>query len=115
MSVALYMDVHVDRAVTDGLRRRGVDVITAQEDGMRRAPDPVLLDRAMSLSRVIFTQDKDFLSEAHRGQLAGEPFAGVAYAQQQVVSIGTCVNDLEILTGVFDPVDMANHIVYLPL
>lgn len=30
MTVALYMDVHVDRAITIGLRRRGVDVLTAQ-------------------------------------------------------------------------------------
>ena len=33
MSVELYMDVHVRRVVTDGLRSRGVDVLTAQEDG----------------------------------------------------------------------------------
>ena len=34
MSVRLYMDVHVRRAVTAGLRLRGVDVLTAQEDDM---------------------------------------------------------------------------------
>jgi hypothetical protein len=33
MSVRLYMDVHVRRAVTEGLRMRGVDVLTAQDDG----------------------------------------------------------------------------------
>ena len=31
--VSLYMDVHVDKAITLGLRRRGVDVLTAEEDG----------------------------------------------------------------------------------
>lgn len=31
--VALYMDVHVKQAITLGLRRRGVDALTAQEDG----------------------------------------------------------------------------------
>ncbi len=30
MAVALYMDVHVHAAVTEQLRRRGVDVLTAQ-------------------------------------------------------------------------------------
>jgi predicted nuclease of predicted toxin-antitoxin system len=115
MSVALYMDVHVNRAVTDGLRRRGVDVLTAQEDGMSRTPDPVLLDRALSLNRVVFTQDADFLAEANRRQLVGEPFAGVIYAHQQGPSVGTCVNDLELIAGVFDPVDTANQVVYLPL
>lgn len=32
MSVAIYMDEHVHRAITVGLRLRGVDVLTAQED-----------------------------------------------------------------------------------
>ena len=36
MSVALYMAVHVRWAITAGLRRRGVDVLTAQEDGAAR-------------------------------------------------------------------------------
>ena len=36
MSVAIYMDEHVHRAITAGLRLRGVDVVTAQEDGRRK-------------------------------------------------------------------------------
>ena len=36
LMVALYMDVHVKEAITRGLRRRGVDVLTAQEDGAAR-------------------------------------------------------------------------------
>jgi hypothetical protein len=48
------MDVHVKRAVTDGLRRRGVDVLTAQEDGTNRLHDSDLLDHATSLGRVLF-------------------------------------------------------------
>lgn len=31
--LALYMDHHVPRVITDGLRLRGIDVITAYEDG----------------------------------------------------------------------------------
>ena len=33
MTIALYMDVHVHRAITVGLRLREIDVLTAQEDG----------------------------------------------------------------------------------
>jgi hypothetical protein len=33
LSVRLYMDVQVPRAITEGLRVRGVDVLTAQDDG----------------------------------------------------------------------------------
>ena len=49
------MDVHISAAITEGLRLRGVDVLTAQEDGARRLPDPALLNRATELGRVLFT------------------------------------------------------------
>ena len=45
MAVALYMDVHIPRAITIGLRLRGVDVLTAQEDNAATLLDPALLDR----------------------------------------------------------------------
>ena len=48
------------------LRLRGLDVLTAQEDGAATMDDPVLLDRAIALGRVVFTQDEDFLREADR-------------------------------------------------
>jgi predicted nuclease of predicted toxin-antitoxin system len=58
------MDVHVPAAITDGLRLRGVDVLTAQEDGTGEFFDSDLLDRATALGRVLFTQDKGLLREA---------------------------------------------------
>ena len=61
MSVNLYMDVHVRRAITEGVRLRGVDVFTAQEDGATRLSDAELLDRATALGRVLFSQDEDLL------------------------------------------------------
>ena len=61
MSVRFYMDVHVPRALTEGLRLRGTDVMTAQEDGARRLGDPELLDRAAALGCVLFTRDTDLL------------------------------------------------------
>ena len=64
MSVKLYFDVHVRRAVTVGLRIRGVDVLTAQEDAAGHLDDVALLDRASELGRVLFTQDDDLLREA---------------------------------------------------
>jgi hypothetical protein len=36
MSIRLYMDVNVHAAITVLLRRAGVDVVTAQEDGAQR-------------------------------------------------------------------------------
>ncbi len=58
MTVRFYMDEHVSRAVTVGLRRRGLDVLTVQEDGRTGASDPAVLDRATELGRVLFSQDE---------------------------------------------------------
>ena len=74
LSLALDLDVHVRRAVKEGLRLRGVDVLSAQEDAAAEMEDPALLNRAMGLGRVVFTQDEDFLREAHRRLGSGEPF-----------------------------------------
>jgi len=45
MSVPLYMDHHVKAAVTDGLRKRGVDVLTCAEDGTDQSDDDEILQR----------------------------------------------------------------------
>jgi len=82
MTIALYMDQHVPRAVTVGLRLRGIDVITAYEGGASKFEDPALLDQASSLGRVLFTQDDDLLAEARRRQREGISFGDVIYAHQ---------------------------------
>jgi predicted nuclease of predicted toxin-antitoxin system len=115
MTIALYMDVHVHRAVTIGLRLRGVDVITAQEDGHRTAPDNVLLDKATELGRVLFSQDEDLLAEAKQRQTLDIPFAGIIYAHQLRITIGRCVNDLELIAKAAEPQELANRVEYLPL
>jgi hypothetical protein len=45
------MDEHVPRAITEGLKIRGIDVLTVQEDGLRGISDKELLDRATLLGR----------------------------------------------------------------
>ncbi|OKH23057.1 hypothetical protein NIES593_11410 [Hydrococcus rivularis NIES-593] len=98
MTIALYMDEHIPRAITIGLRLRGVDVLTVQEDGLAGTPNPILLDRATQLQRVIFSHDQDFLVEANRRQTEGIDFTGVIYTSQLSISIGDCIRDLEIIT-----------------
>lgn len=115
MSVELYMDVHVQRAVTEGLRQRGVNVLTAQEDGTDRHDDPDLLTNATTSGRVLFSQDDDLLREAARRQAGGEHFTGVIYLHQDVLTIGQTIHDLELIAKVYEPEDMADRVEYLPL
>jgi len=115
MAIAFYTDHHVPRAITVGLRLRGVDVLTAYEDGRSELDDPALLDRASELQRVLFTRDDDLLIEATRRQRSGIPFRGVIYAHQLRVSIGRCIEDLELIAQVGEAEDMINHVDFLPL
>jgi hypothetical protein len=115
VSLKLYMDVHVRRAITSGLRLRDVDVLTAQDDGTTRLPDDKLLDRATELGRVLFSQDHDLLAETTRRQRTGVHFAGVIYAHQLGITIGQCIDDLELIAKAVEPKDVVNKVEYLPL
>lgn len=115
MALTLYMDHHVSRAITVGLRMRQVDVLTAYEDGMSEAEDPALLNRAGELRRVLFTHDDDLLVEAARRQREGMSFDGVIFAHQLQVSIGTCVHDLELIAQAGEPEDLVGRVLFLPL
>lgn len=109
------MDHNVHGAITRGLRLRGIDVLTAEEDGSAALPDDQLLQRATNLGRVLFSQDQDLIREARNLQAAGEFFAGVVYAHQIRVTIGTCVNDLTAIASCFDPAEMHRQLLFLPI
>ncbi len=107
------MDEHVHQGITTELRK--VDVLTVQEDGDTSFPDPIIIDRATELFRVMFSQDQDFLVEAKLRQTAGINFTGVIYARQYHVYIGDCIRDLELIAKACNPEDCANFVQYLPL
>lgn len=109
------MDEHVARAVTVALRQRGLDVITAQEDGRSGASDDELLDRATELGRALFTQDDDLLAEARWRQSTGRPFAGVIYAHQLRITIGALVGDLALVAETVHDRELVNVVLFLPL
>jgi len=108
------MDQHAHRAITLQLRLRGVDVITAFEDGSHRLSDDKLLERARLLGRVLFTQDIRFRVLALDWQRQGIPFAGLVFGHQRRGGIGRYVNDLELIAKATDPSDWASKVDYIP-
>lgn len=113
--LAVYMDHHVPAAITDGLRSRGIDVLTAFEDGHADADDTVLLARATTLGRIVFTRDRDFLAIGRAAQSSGTAFGGIVYAHQLRVTIGQVVRDLELICQLIAPDEARNQIHHLPL
>ncbi len=115
MPISFYMDHNVKGPVTVGLRSRGVDVLTAEQDGNKRMSDPSLLDRATELQRVFFTNDDDFLAEGAKRQREGIYFSGIVYTHQNRVSVGRSIQDLETIAKTRQLEDLANTVTYLPL
>lgn len=115
MALSFYMGHHVPRAITLGLRLRDVNVLTVAEDDANEKEDWELLDRSTTLGRIMFTRDKDFLIEGASRQRAGKFFRGIVYAHQIHVSIGRCVQDLEILAKAGTENEFDNQVIHLPL
>ena len=106
--IRLYMDEQVPRAVTEGLRRRGLDVVTAQEAGLLQTDDEKHLGFAMRERRVIVTQDADFL----RLHATGRPHCGIVYAPQRT-AIGSIVSGLMLICDVMTQEAMVGHVEFI--
>ena len=108
------MDVHVPQSITDQLRRRAVEVITAIVDQANRLSDEVLLDRAREKGCFFFTQDIGFKALAERWQREGRRFCGVGFAHPLRATIGEVVAELELIALASEPEEWVNIVQYLP-
>lgn len=55
------------------------------------------------------------MTEATRRQRTGLLFAGVIDAHPLRVSIGRCIQDLELIAKAGEPEDVVDHVQFLPL
>lgn len=108
-TIRFHLDEHVDPAVAEGLRRRGIDVTTTEDAGLSGAGDPLHIDFARAQGRVICTSDSDFL----RHHAAGGEHAGLAYFHQQERSVGELIRALEFIWIALEPEEMRNQVEYL--
>lgn len=108
------MDVHVPASITQGLRRKQIDVRTAQDDAAGRMSDDDLLTRATAVGRVLLTQDTDFLEIASRWQRQGNAFSGILFARQGT-PIGQLIEDAELCLACMTADEFRNRLVLLPL
>lgn len=109
------MDVHVPFAVTAALKLRGIEVLTAQQDGCSEFDDVALLNRATELVRILVTQDDDLLRIGASWQAEGRRFAGIIYSHQLQITIGQLVKDIELIAALTATDEWMGRIEYLPL
>ena len=101
-----HLDEHVDHAVAEGLRRRGIDVTTTVEAGLRSASDLAHLEYARRERRVMVADDPDFLALAQQGV----EHAGIVYWHKSRRSIGQLIEFLILVDACLSEEDMRNHV-----
>jgi len=115
MPTPRYLDFRAPLVIGQQLRRRGVNVVHAMEEGTNRLKDDQLLELATTQGRVVFTQDVGFRVMTQDWQRRGRFFGGLIFQHQRGTSIGNTVADLEIVATATEQSEWSNQILHLPL
>ena len=107
--IRFFMDQHFPGPASRGLRRHGVDLLTAHEAERCGFTDAEQLALATAERRVVVSFDTDFLA-LHQ---SGVEHAGIAWCPEQKYEIGQLIQVLLLLHGVLDQASMRNHVEYL--
>jgi hypothetical protein len=102
-------DEHVPQAIAHGLRRRGYDVATAGDLGLRGIADPDVLATAFTERRVLVTHDPDFL----RLHGEGRSHAGIAFCRANRYGVGHTIERLVLLAELNDSEELLGWLEYL--
>ena len=108
-AIRYYADQHLLHPVMEGLRRRGTDVLTAQEAARCGLLDPEQIAFVAANHLVLISFDSDFLSLHQAGTL----HEGIAWCPATKYSIGELVQMLVLLHAVSSPEEMQNRVEYL--
>jgi len=103
------MDHHVDGPITRGLRKLGIDVVTADEDDHEQHSDADILQRSTELGRVLVTYDEDFYAETSRCWASGEDFSGVMIIPSGTFSWGEAIRTLYLFAMTHDRIEFLNR------
>lgn len=97
------------------LRQRGIDVLTAIDDGADRLADPELWQRATELGRIAVTQDRDFVAMARAAESAGQPHPGMIHCDISGVSTRSLADDLELIALAMELKEFSSRIFWVPM
>ena len=104
-----HTDENVSEAVALALRRRGLNVTTTPEAGLRGATDEAQLAYGLRKSRVVVSHDADMLRLA----AAGTPHAGIIYCPVRKCSVGRLVSKLLAVASRVAPDKMVGRIEFV--
>jgi predicted nuclease of predicted toxin-antitoxin system len=107
--IRFHLDEHISAHIAAGLRRRNIDVTTTADAGLIGATDMAHFEFASSSGRVLVTQDDDFL-RLHAQRVA---HTGIAYCQQQSISVGEMLRRIILIHDLLSPEEMVGRVEFL--
>jgi predicted nuclease of predicted toxin-antitoxin system len=108
-TIRFHLDENCSRSIATGLRRRGVNVTTTPEVGLRTLDDLSQIAYVLQEQRVLFTQDEDFLT----WHASNPAHAGIVYSRKNTRSVGEIIRGLCLLWEVDDPDEMRGRVEFL--
>ena len=99
---SVFTDNHVQTSVTQGLRRRGWDVVRAIDEFPEKTEDEVLFEHAAKERRVLVTNDRGIHGLGVAWLEAGRSFAGLVFWPQEdyaAMTTGDIIQAFEALAA----------------
>lgn len=113
MPLRVYADECVDARIVAGVRRRGVDMVTAADEGMLGRADQDHLTRAIDLGRIVLSADHDFLRLAQERVEAADPFPGLIFILP-ATRVGDAVRAIALMAETLSPDNLKGWIEWVP-
>ena len=110
MRVKFHLDEHMPLGTARALRKRGIDVTTAAEHGLRGADDPDQLTFTRTQRRVMVTCDDDYLSMHAKGVA----HAGILFWTNVPPKVGQLYYWLALVYDVYEAEELNGRVEYLP-
>ncbi len=103
-------DEHIELSVVNGIKSLGVDIESIDLLGKKGLDDRNILNFANENSEVVITRDSDFLRLHNKGM----DHMGIIFIPTNL-SIGEIIKEVEKISVLFDPADLQNTIIFIPL
>jgi predicted nuclease of predicted toxin-antitoxin system len=107
--IRFQLDEHMQSAIAVQLRRRGIDILTADEALLRGAADTAYFAYSLETGRVLVSFDRHF-AQLHNRQIG---HAGVVYFPRGNRSVGEVVEALLLVREVYTADEMLGRLEYL--
>ena len=107
--VIFFTDEHIPGAIVREARKKGIQVIRCQDEGLMSADDTVLLAHAAQAGYLLVTGDRDFERLHYAWLMEGRQHHGIVFVPRRLRwRIGLILEYLELISDAGKPEEVYN-------